>query len=437
MVCSNMQQRQSQPKRTLDRRRISQTGPLDVPYSDDDQDDTVDASTDAGAAGSSFRWLWGAFSFYESSNTSNPKRQSLQSAVTTTISTAENVLCAPLQDEGSSTTDSSVSSATEDPQIDLHDIEMKQTCCSNKIKHQELQDARALDQYMRKREMTVTQEKWNALTMIPNPLYCIYFLLSGNWVDSDLVYQARLEMSEATSASASTKGLARAFRHLTGFGGLANDVIGDSHGCLHPDNDSTSLWGFLWLPFHHHMPALPPLPVVAVAVGIVLHAPFSFLYHYKYAHELQGTVRTLHWSRRTDQAMIHAASALMAYATSGSWDYFVANLLFNGDCIYRQFQTKVRPRRNQIRIGISILAYCLPVLKRGDFELFGKLWLVLGVSGWLFGTYPIGGWSHCAFHLVIALLPPLLMNAACELPSAADQMKLAAECTVYLERMMK
>jgi hypothetical protein len=79
----------------------------------------------------------------------------------------------------------------------------------------------------------------------------------------------------------------------------------------------------------------------------------------------------------------------------------------------------------------------LPIMRRGEFLLFGKLWTVLLTSGWLFGTYPIGGWSHCAFHFVIALLPSLLMNAACELPAAQDQMKLAAQCLVAGQQAFK
>lgn len=251
-----------------------------------------------------------------------------------------------------------------------------------------------LQQYMAKREMTATQEKWNALTMIPSPLYCIYFLLAGRWLDPSLIQQARAE----------------AAYHYE-----------PPQGCFAPQS---------W----HHMPALPPLPVLAAAFGIIFHAPFSFLYHWKYAHSLPpGAARTTHWSRRMDQAMIHFASACMSYATSGSWDFFVANCLFNADCMYRQFKTRVRPRRNKVRIIISILAYTIPIVRRGDAELFLRLWFVLLVSGWLFIHYPIGGWSHAAFHLTIAFAPPLLMLAALDLPASQEAMTRAAQCAVTLE----
>ncbi len=246
-----------------------------------------------------------------------------------------------------------------------------------------------LQQYMAKREMTATQEKWNALTMIPSPLYCIYFLLAGRWLDPSLVQEVLVDAS---------------YRYEV------------PEGCL-----AAQSW--------HNMPALPPLPVLAAAFGIIFHAPFSFLYHWKYAHSLPpGAARTTHWSRRMDQAMIHFASACMSYATSGSWDFFVANCLFNADCMYRQFKTRVRPRRNKIRIIISILAYTIPIFRRGDAELFLKLWLVLLISGWLFIHYPIGGWSHAAFHLTIAFAPPLLMLAALDLPASQEALTRAAQC---------
>jgi hypothetical protein len=258
-----------------------------------------------------------------------------------------------------------------------------------------------VDKYMAKREMSPIQEKWNALTMIPSPIFCLWFILSGYWVNPLLVEEAKLDVMSPSDVS--------------GLSGLANDAMADSNGCLAPT------W---W----HGMPALAPLPVVATAFGIIAHAPFSFMYHWEFAHKLGREGRTNHWSRRADQAMIHFASACMAYGTSGSWDFFVANVFYNADCIYRQFVRKVRPRRNQIRILISMLAYTVPVLRRGDLLLFGEIWLVMGASLWFFIAYPIGGWSHAVFHLFIALAPPLIMRAALDLPISQDQMRLAAQC---------
>lgn len=192
-------------------------------------------------------------------------------------------------------------------------------------------------------------------------------------------------------------------------------------------NDSQCI-SWSWMP---HLHTLPPLPPLAAAIGILCHAPFSMIYHWKYAHRLPpGLARTTHWSRRMDQAMIHFASACMAYATSGSWDFFLVNLLFNMDCFYRQFLTEVRPKRNQVRIGISVVAYTIPILKRGEFLTYTELFVLFAISGWLFARYPIGGWSHSVFHIVMTLVPPIIMAAALDLPASQSQLKAAAHCAI-------
>jgi len=134
-----------------------------------------------------------------------------------------------------------------------------------------------------------------------------------------------------------------------------------------------------------------------------------------------------------DQAMIHVCSALMSYATSGRFDFFFATALFNADCVYRQFLKRVRPRRNQARIGVAMFLYCLPILRRGEFALYGKLLVLFSIGFWLFSRYPIGGWSHSAFHLVFAFVPPMLMTAALELPASQNQLGVAARCAMLAE----
>jgi hypothetical protein len=120
----------------------------------------------------------------------------------------------------------------------------------------------------------------------------------------------------------------------------------------------------------------------------------------------------------------------MAYATSGRVDYFLLNAAYNLDCAYRQFEERVRPRRNQIRIAISILLYILPVLSRGYYGDFAKLVSIFTMSGWFFITYPIGGWSHAMFHVIIAFLPHVIMMSACKLPISQQQIELAARCAI-------
>jgi hypothetical protein len=447
MVCSNMQRLGADHQVLLDRRKRPPSiinSFEDISLDNTEQDAQQQRRVLAPKATSPWIWLWKSNSkseLVEEALRENPEQ--FEMIATSASETATDLLCVRvaniiLGDEGNDS-DSSLSNdgirKEVDPLVNIENATVTTTVFEKRsrfvrfIRQRRQVDIREMDleKYMEKRAMTETQEHWNAVTMIPNPLYCLYFLLSGKWVSPALVQEAQQEMVVPVVSTGFR--VFQRFRRLRGFGGLANVVVGDAHGCLPPES---SAW---WFP--HNMPALPPLPVMAVALGIILHAPFSFWYHWKTPQLPRGSARTTHWTRRMDQSMIHVASALLTYATSGSWDYFIANVLYNTDCIYRQFQTKVRPRRNQIRIGISIVAYTLPVLRRGEFWLFGKLWVVLLTSGWLFGTYPIGGWSHCAFHFVIALLPSLLMNAACELPSAQDQMKLAAQCLVAGQQAFK
>ena len=267
-----------------------------------------------------------------------------------------------------------------------------------KDKHPEGVKSNGLDinKYMAKREMSPLQEQANALTVVPNFFFCFYFLLSGSWLDPAVVDTTRDEMF------------------------LQNT-----------EKDWTDCISSSWFPNLH---ALPPLPILAAAIGIIFHAPCSFVYHWTYAQSLPpGLARATHWSRRLDNVMIHFISIMMSYATSGSFDYFMVNLLFNLDCMYRQFDRQVRPKRNQIRIGISMMAYLIPFLKRGEFFMFAKLFLVIGTASWFFVAYPVGGWSHTIFHLVIALVPPMILAEAMNLPASQDQIRLAAQCAVWKE----
>ena len=181
------------------------------------------------------------------------------------------------------------------------------------------------------------------------------------------------------------------------------------------------------------MPALPPLNIMAIFFGTLAHAPFSFIYHFKYARELPpGAARTTHWSRRIDHAMIHFAAAFFSFGSSGSLDYFAANVLFNVDCIYRQLQTEVHPQRNKARVFVAVVAYTLPFIF-DDIALFCQLWVVLGISFWFFVSYPVGGWSHSIFHVFVSFAPPLIMLGGCNLPTSQSQMQLAAQCIAKAE----
>eukprot|EP00804_Cyclotella_cryptica_P004914 CCRYP_004973-RA/>CCRYP_004973-RA protein AED:0.00 eAED:0.00 QI:181/1/1/1/0/0/2/2224/386 len=264
--------------------------------------------------------------------------------------------------------------------------------------------------YNQKRVMTPLQERINAITMLPAMFYGVYFVMSGCW--------------------ARQNGDGHDFDHLEDKSGdwkaLANDVFWDDQEFA----ANTGCINISWLP---HLHALPPLPVLAGAIGIVVHAPFSFLYHWSYATKLHPSKRIEHWSRRLDHAFIHFASACMSYATSGRVDYFLMTAAYNLDCAYRQFEQRVRPRRNQIRIAVSIFLYIVPVLRRGFYGDFLQLLCIFVLSGWFFIVYPIGGWSHAMFHVLIAFLPHIIMVSACKLQISQQQIESAAQCAI-LER---
>jgi hypothetical protein len=238
-----------------------------------------------------------------------------------------------------------------------------------------------VESYMARREMTKTQERWNALTMLPYPAYCLYFVLSAKWfVPAEQHDEALSSMLVNANVDASS------YQH---------------YECFSP---STSWW--------HSMPTSPPFPVLAVAVGVSLHAPFSFLYHWQYAHALPPAERSRHWSRRLDHAFIHICSILACCGTTNSTEYIVANGIYNIDCALQHLvKAKVQPRRNQVRCFLALFLYTAPLLLR-DPLLFGQHWLVFLMSIWFFVAYPIGGWSHSVFHLFMALSPPLTLHAA-------------------------
>lgn len=203
-----------------------------------------------------------------------------------------------------------------------------------------------LKEFLSRRQMTRTQERWNALTMLPFAVYTLWFV----WTEE---YQLHGSWSE------------------------------------------------------------PPHTVLAIMLGAVVHVPYSFLYHWTYAHSFScGLQRMKHWSRRMDHAMIHVASALFALGTSGRWDYFALNAIWNFDCAMKHWETEIHPWRNQVRILISVFLYTLPMLYRATWQLWLQAWGIVFISFTFFGLYPIGGWSHSAFHILFTFLAPTLLQAA-------------------------
>mmetsp|Transcript_11097 Transcript_11097/g.24445 ORF Transcript_11097/g.24445 Transcript_11097/m.24445 type:complete len:429 (+) Transcript_11097:144-1430(+) len=274
--------------------------------------------------------------------------------------------------------------------------------------------------YLDKRAMSPLQERVNAITILPNVFYCIYFVVAGCWLTADVIEMVR--QSDVGSSGGEERDIVGGVMEgESEWTDMARNVFGDegraeNTGCIN-------------IPMLPHFHALPPLPVLAGAIGIVAHGPFSFLYHWTYATKLHPAKRIDHWSRRLDHAFIHFASLCMSFATSGRLDYFLLCAAFNLDSAIRQFEPRVRPRRNQMRTTLSILLYILPVC-RHNFEIFLQLVVIFGLCGWLFGAYPIGGWSHAMFHVVVAFMPHLIMISASQLPASQHQIVVAAQCAI-------
>jgi len=146
----------------------------------------------------------------------------------------------------------------------LDDIEMIVTACTSKGSQEELDtiSKRALE-----RAMNSTQEVWNAVTMLIAPCYSLYYLLSGSWLSS-----AHIENYRINSMTDSLNPML-----LSG-----NDFLSGSVGCIQSS---------MFPNFH----ALPPLTVIAIVSGMVLHAPACIIYHLLCAFKIpQGAERIDH-----------------------------------------------------------------------------------------------------------------------------------------------
>ena len=267
-----------------------------------------------------------------------------------------------------------------------------------------------MEAYLEKRVMTSAQEYFNAITMIPGMICSVYFILAGCWVAS---HHRHYQEGDGDQSEGSGW-VADMTSELFGFGNNEHGLL-QSMGCI---NSST----------FPALTALPPLAIVMGALGNLVHSPVSMYYHWRCATNVEPSERITCWARRADNASIHFASICASYATSGRMDYCLLNLIFNVDSMFKQLEKEVHPRRNQMRLGCSILMYLLPVLVNGHYALFGQFILMFGLGGYLFGAYPVGGWSHGLFHIVLSFLPYLVFQAAIPLPSSQQQIKLAVNC---------
>ncbi len=255
-----------------------------------------------------------------------------------------------------------------------------------------------------KRSMTSNQELWNAITMLPVLSYHLYHLFnSKSWLPPLSIQHSSSTFDEWSSTF---------------------------------DSSSYCMTNIVWSPLHAILPhfyAMPPFTLLALNVACILHSPVSIYYHILCAYKLPpGPKRMDHWARRLDQAMIHMMSFMFAYGTSANTDYFLITLAFNIDCMYRLFQKGMRPKQTMYRMIAGFIIPVLPFVTRGDWVNLVLLLFIYGISGWLFSSYPCGGWSHGAFHLVAFLSSPILVKASLNMnvDFVRDAVDVASKCLV-------
>ena len=250
------------------------------------------------------------------------------------------------------------------------------------------------------RSMTRNQEIWNAVTMLPTPLFGLYFIFSGSWITEENLVKANEIL----------------------LGNKPDFLVGVEDKCI-----SSA--------FFPNLHALPPWTTMSVVIGYLLHSPCSIYFHLLCAFKLHTWQERLnHWSRRLDQAMIHIMGVFIVFGMSGNIRLGVIHLLFSIDSSYRLFQPGFRPRSNQIRIFISIILTTLPAIMYHHDEDFIKLTVINLISSWIFSAYPFGGYSHGIFHLIIALTNPIQLKLSTKVLSCQNAIHIGATCANLLSK---
>ena len=273
------------------------------------------------------------------------------------------------------------------------------------------------ERYADKRTMTNVQEKWNAITILPSAMLCLYYLYYQQWkigIDDGTTVEDVAKTPAATVKATTIRMIPN---------NLWTRCLDWPMQLLHilfPNILSNTQMEF-------HYKDIPPTTILALCVGIVLHCPCSFVYHWTYAPAYSDPLKRLkHWSRRLDHSAIHLCSLFWCYGLSLSsccggsnhyqhpYCYLLFNLIYNVDSIRCQWEEEMQPRRNQFRILGSMVLYTLPLIvfdtTDEGWQVFQQVWCLFVVSLWLFAAYPLGGWSHAAFHIVMVAVPPILLD---------------------------
>jgi hypothetical protein len=295
------------------------------------------------------------------------------------------------------------------------EIRLRQEATKRQIvdKHS-LQSSTRVDahkEFLKNRVMTPAQELWNAVTMLPSPLACLWYL----WNTTQYANNAMLDMETSGAAL------------YTEYSGTSRGTYSWSDSNTSTANGSVCYYSPYSAHDNHSQSALS-WTVYGVACAFALHAPASILYHAYFASRLPCVFeRTRHWSRKLDHIMIHVASLVISFSLALAHFssqtklqdviltivYLLFVAVWNAQAIGMHLSTiHCNPQGNQIYVLVSTLLYTLPLWWCLHIGWFLQAWTMLGLGFALFKWYPLGGWSHGMFHLVLVGLPPLLMEAA-------------------------
>lgn len=150
-----------------------------------------------------------------------------------------------------------------------------------------------------------------------------------------------------------------------------------------------------------------------LALAILVHFPFSVLYHLHcalYNGHVDPVENNLFL--KLDLIFIHVAGSLFSYATSGSLAWLAATAAFNGTSAYRTARWRnTAVERRSCRLG-CVLGYILPIVAI-DVGLFACTLLAFIMMALPFVlNKQLLGWGHALSHTMLVPFAICLFAAA-------------------------
>eukprot|EP00928_Gymnodinium_smaydae_P079043 TRINITY_DN63063_c0_g1_i1.p1 TRINITY_DN63063_c0_g1~~TRINITY_DN63063_c0_g1_i1.p1 ORF type:complete len:216 (+),score=14.02 TRINITY_DN63063_c0_g1_i1:76-723(+) len=152
---------------------------------------------------------------------------------------------------------------------------------------------------------------------------------------------------------------------------------------------------------------------VGIILGCLLHLPFSVAYHVLLARrELADAIDNT--PRRLDQIFIHIASIIFTWSLSTNFPYSILCTFLNLYFIFRLWCRCPDVLERMANVCLSVFAYGLTGLWRGDYWNFFGGALSFSVGGCAM-ILRFGGWGHSIMHLCLGGLTYHCLVAASEI----------------------